>query len=65
MILFKSFFFTRTGINVGQELQMWPQSVEVGWVTSSLQCNCQFLDTLRKGCWGLQLHKSLKSIFGY
>ena len=40
---------------------MGPQSVQVGWVSCPLERNGQFLDTLGKGGWGLQLlHKHTK-----
>lgn len=41
-------FLTRTGVNVGQKLQVGPQPVEVGWISSPLQRNCQLLNTLSK-----------------
>ena len=62
-----SLFLTGTGINVGQQFQVGPEPVEVGWVTSPLQCNCQLLDTLSKRCWGLQLwqrKRKRESMFG-
>lgn len=41
-------FLTRTGVNVGQKLQVGPQPVEVGWISSPLQSNRQLLNTLSK-----------------
>lgn len=48
---------TRTRINVGQEFQVGPQPVEVGWVTGPLQRNRQLLNALSKRRRGLQLNQ--------
>lgn len=57
----KRLLLTRAGINVGQQFQMWPQPVEVGWVSSPLQSNRQLLDTLSKRSRGLQLQGNRKN----
>lgn len=53
----KRLLLTRTGINIGQQFQMWPQPVEVSWVSGPLQSNRQLLDTLSKRSRGLQLRR--------
>ncbi len=46
---------TWAGVNVGQQLQMGSEKVEIGWISGSLKGDGEFLHTLSKGCWCLQL----------
>ncbi|TNN40348.1 hypothetical protein EYF80_049485 [Liparis tanakae] len=46
---------TGAGVDVGQQLQVGPQPVEVGGVSGPLQCDRQLLDTLGKRRRRLQL----------
>lgn len=46
---------TWAGVDVGQQLQMGSEAVEIGWISGSLKGNGEFLNTLSKWCWCLQL----------
>ncbi len=46
---------TWAGVDVGQQLQMGSEKVEIGWISGSLKGDGEFLHTLSKGCWCLQL----------
>lgn len=48
---------TRAGINVSEQLKVGTQPVEISWISSPLESNGEFLNTLGKRCWGLQLLK--------
>lgn len=49
---------TWAGVDVSQQLQMGSEAVEIGWISGSLKGNGEFLNTLSKGCWCLQLNNT-------
>lgn len=57
---------TWAGVDVGKQLQVWSQTVQVGRVACPLQGDGQLLNALSKRRWRLQLtHTHTKSLFKY